>query len=525
MNNSNEKYLMGIDLGTTGVKSVIYDLNGTEISKASKNTPTRYPRAGWLEQDAEVVIENVYATSKEAIEKSNLNPEDVAAVSFTHMCTTSVPVDKNGDFLHPIFIWQDTRGKEVIPEIKERLAKHGMTEEDDYEITGMPIASLYPYTKWLWFRKHEPELYSKTDKFITMQGLLTHAYTKEVYYEDKPDIAYQKIADANTYEYKKELADIYDLDLSLFPERKDPGTLAGHVPAEVSELTGLKEGTPVFVGTGDNRAATVGSGVAEDGEILVTIGTAAVACAYSSEPVRHADGKIQILGHATGDWQVEANANAGASSLRWFKNKFAQLEDAYADLTNDSVFNILGKLAAQSPAGANGVLFLPWLQGASTPRYDDNARGTFTGLSFSHEKSDIIRAVLEGVVYEIKTMLVEVEKTTGKPAEKYRITGGAANSDLWNQIQADIYGKPVETTKATEGAAIGAAMCAGIGLGVFDDFRDAIDNMVQVEKRYEPNSKNKEKYEKLFKLTQVAYDNMSGELFNSLADYQDKELE
>lgn len=516
-----QQYLLALDLGTTGTKSVVFDLKGNEIGKGYFNTPTEYPQPGWVAQDAQDIVELAYKSTATAIKNAGVNPDDIAGVSFTNMCTTFVPVDAEGNFLHPVLLWQDVRGQEMIPWIKEQLAENGMTVMDDYRITGMPISSLYTNTKILWLKKHHPDIYENTHKFVGMQALLTKAYGGEVYWQDKPSVAYTKVANADTFDYNPELAEIYGLDLDKYCEIKDPGVMAGRVPNEVSEKTGLAEGTPVFIGSCDQRCAAIGVGVAHDGEVSVCLGTAGVVHAYSSRPVRHDGGKIQILGHCgSGHWQAEANSSSAASSLSWFKDNFCQLEAAMADSMDENVFDYLTQLAEKSPPGARGLLYTPWLAAASCPNYDDNARATFTGMTFSHNKNDMIRALMEGVIFEIKNMLIEVEATTQNPGEVYRLSGGGSASSFWNQIQADIYGRPVETVATSEATCLGAAMCAAVGLEIYDDIWEAIDEMVKVKNRWEPNEENVEVYDELFELSQEAYDSLSGDFFNGLAGFQ-----
>lgn len=516
-----QKYVMGIDFGTTGTKSVIYDLEGNEYGQCYFNTTTTYPRPGWVSRDPEEVIEKTFLSVKGAISNSGIDPKDIVGVSFTHICTSFVPVDKDGNFLYHILLWQDLRGAEMFPYIRECWAKAGLTEEEEYRITGFPLGTLPTLSKVLWFRKHHPDLWEKTAKIIGMQAMLTKAFTGEVYYDDKPGIAYSKLANVTTFEFDPKLAAMYDLDISLYAERKDCGTFAGKITKEVAEKTGLAEGTPVYVGAGDQRCACLGAGVTRDGMMSVCLGTAGVVHAYSSKPVRHKGGKIQILGHCCpGKWQIEANSSSAASSLEWFKEQFCQIEVANAKMMGTSVFDALTHQAMRSPVGSKGLIYTAWMAGADCPRFNYDARATFTGLTFSHSKDDMIHSIMEGVCYEIYSMVLGIEDTIGQDVQLIRATGGGAKSDFWNQIQADVYNKTIETIVCPEATSLGAAMCAAVGLGEYKDLHEAAEVMVKVDKRFEPIPENVAIYKELFGLYNELFASLTPSFFPGLNKFQ-----
>lgn len=515
------QYVLGVDFGTTGTKSVVYDLQGNEIGQDYFNTTTTYPRPGWYSQDPSDIVAKSFLSAKGAIAAAGVKAEEIIGVSFTHICTSFVPVDKDGNFLYNILLWCDMRGAEVFPYIRERWDKAGIDEVADYAMTGFPLGALPTLSKVLWFRKHFPELWEKTDKIVGMHAMLCKAFTGENYYDDKPGIAYSKIADATKFEYNPEWAKMYDLDTNMYCERVDTGTLCGHIPKDVAEKTGLKEGTPVYAGAGDQRCACTGLGVTRDGMMSLCVGTAGVAHAYCSRPVRHKGGKIQILGHCCpGIWQIEANSSSAASSVEWFKEHFCQLEDANAKLMGTSVFNALTALASKSPVGSKGLMYTAWMAGADCPRFNYDARATFTGLTFAHGKGDMIRSVMEGVALEIKSMIIGIEETIEQDVNLIRVTGGGAKSDFWNQIMADVFDKHMETIKCAEATSLGAAMCAAVGHGIYKDLKEAAAQMVQVDKRFEPIPANVEIYAELFDLYNRFFDATTPDFFPGLNKFQ-----
>ena len=516
------QYVIGVDAGTMGARTVVFDLKGNEMGSAYYETPTRYPKPGWVEQDADDVINLAHKSTREAIKRSGVDPKDIAAISFTNMRSTFVPVDRDGNFLSHIFIWQDLRGTEMFPWMRERLAKYNLTEMDLYNKTGFPIGAVWPSSKVYWFKKHFPELYEKTYKFITPQAMLIKAYgANGDYYDDRDDTGWWQIANADSFQYMPDLAEVFEVDTEKYPNIYDAGTRVGEVPADVAEKTGLAVGTPIIVGSGDQQCGAIGVGNAHEGLASICLGTAGLCIGYSSEPIRHPEAKNHVLGHpGTNHWQMEGHASAAASSFRWLRDTLGQLERATADVTGLDVYDLLSKEASKSPPGSKGTIFLPWLAGAACPYYDSYARGTFVGLTFAHEKGDLVRGAMEGITFEMRDML-EALKEGGLPDfEYYRVTGGAARSSLWNQIQADIYGGRVETVKTSEATALGAAMLATLGVGIYKDIHEAIENMVHVVDRWEPIPENVRVYDDMFSIFRDTYQALKVKVFPAISKYQ-----
>lgn len=519
------KYVVSIDIGTTGTKAVVFDVKGNIKGIGSFDTPTYFPRPGHVEQNMTEVVDLLYSATKYAVTVSEVDPADIVGVSFSHMCCSFVPVDREGNFLSNAILWNDFRGEEMFPYMKERLAANGISELEDYNFTGYPFGPLATTPKFLWIKKNWPEIYEKTYKFIGLEAVMISSFTEnyDEYWDDKPGLTYTKLSDNNKFELDPKRAEIYDIDINKYPGRKDPGDLVGHVTEKVSKLTGLLPGTPVFCGAGDQRCAAVGAGVAKDGMISGVLGTAGVIHAYSSKPVRHPEGKISIMGHAgTGHWQVEGSSNSGASSQRWYRDVFCQAEVAYSKMSGVDVYKLIGDMAAKSPVGSNGVIYAPWLGGCDCPRFDGNGRATFTGISFSHNKNDIARSVLEGVCYEMKSMIDDADRTLGFKTEILHTVGGGAKSRLWNQIQADVYNKKIVTLKCAESTALGAAMFAAIGAGIYKDIHEAIENMVQIDYCLDPIPENVERYAELYKIYTEMYEDMAKRVFPAIKKYQDK---
>lgn len=517
------KYIAGIDGGTMGVRCVIVDFKGNEVSSAYFETPTTYPKPGWVEQNAEDFMDLALKSTEAAISKADIKGEDIACVSFTNMRSTFVPVDKEGNFLHPIFIWQDLRGVEMFPWMEERMAKYDMDWADLYKITGFPKGAVWPSSKVYWYKKHFPELYEKTHKMVTPQALLIKALGADGWYDDDTDAGWWQICDADTFEYVPKLAEVFEVDIEKYPKNYKPTTKVGEVTPEVAAKTGLKVGTPLIMGSGDQQCGAIGVGNVESGLASICLGTAGLVIGYSEVPVRHPTAACHVLGHpGTGNWTMEGHASAAASAFRWVKNTFSDSEIQEALSKHVDVYEILTAEAADSPPGAKGAIFMPWLAGEACPYYDDNARAAFIGMTLAHTKSDLYRAAMEGICFEMKQMLEALKAANFKEFKLLRVTGGAARSDLWNQIQADIYGSPVETVKVSEATALGACMLGAVGVGIYKDIHEAAANMVQVDKRFEPIPENVETYKEVFKIFELGFNALRKETFPAIVTFQNK---
>jgi xylulokinase len=412
----------------------------------------------------------------------------------------------------------------MFPWMEERLAKYGMDWAELYKITGFPKGAVAPSSKVYWFKKHYPELYEKTDKFVTPQALLIKAFTNDPeWYDDDTDANWWQICDADTFEYLPKLCEVFDVDINKYPKNYKPGTKVGEVPKAVADVTGLKVGTPVIMGSGDQQCGAVGVGNTTTGLASVCLGTAGLCIGYSETPVRHPTAACHVLGHpGTGHYTMEGHASAAASAFRWVKNTISGAENTTALLLDQDVYDLISQIANKSPAGARGMVFLPWLAGEACPYYDSNARAAFLGMTFAHKKADLYRAAMEGICFEMKQMLDALKAANFKPFELIRVTGGAARSSLWNQIQADIYDSPVETVEVSEATALGAAMLGAIGVGVYKDIHEAAANMVHVDKRWEPVPANVALYKELFGIFEDGFNALRPAFFPKLVEFQNR---
>ncbi|SCP98404.1 FGGY-family carbohydrate kinase [Anaerobium acetethylicum] len=522
MNNKKAKYALGIDAGTTGCRTLIFDLKGNTVGEAYEANPLKFPKPGWLELNPQYIIENCYASTKRAIKESGVDPEEIGSVSFTFMRSSFVLRKHDGSFVRDIVMWQDLRCQEMFPWMKDQIAKNGMTEDEFYELSGFPLcATTWPSAKIYWVKKNEPELYEAADVIHSIHALVMNAYGADGFIDDKEDIGWWGIINGTTFEYEKKLADMFEVDIDKYAKNERSGKVVGEVTKEVAKKTGLAIGTPLVVGCGDHQCAAIGLGNNHEGMVSLAMGTCGLLVAHSHVPPRDPNSSCQVLGTPMdGEWEIEAHSNAAASSFRWLRDAIMQTEMEVQKQTGIDVYDLMTAQAAKAKPGCDGLIYLPWNAGANCPHYDPSARGAFIGFTFAHGKPEIIRSVMEGVLYDIKDMYFNLLQAGLPEFKVMRLTGGAARSDLWCQMTADVLGIAVETVESEEATALGAAMIGATGAGIFDSLQDAIDNMVHVKKRFEPNPENVEIYKKLYEIFTDSYNALKTDVFPKISKYQ-----
>lgn len=509
------KYLAGIDVGTTGARCVIFDMKGNTVGSDYYEYSSTYPKPGWVEQDLEDMITQTMKSSKMAIAKAGIDPKEIAAVGFSTQRSVTVPVTKEGKPIRPMISWQDARtGAEVADMLKV------IDGGEYYATSGMPMGTTWIITKLLWMRKNEPELLEKSYKIVQNQDAVLKAFGAEDFYTDTSDMAFYGIWDVANGVWSDKLCKLFGVTPDMFGKPTRPGTQVATVSPAVAEKTGFAVGTPICVGAGDQNCGVVGMGSTKGGMATVTLGTAGLAILTLDKCIPGMGG-MMVTNHAVeGKWEMEGLSNAAASSYRWFRDVIGTQEKELEKANGRSAFEYLNDLAAQAPAGSKGLLYLPYLGTAATPRWNANARSAFIGMSFAHGRSEMARSVLEGVVLEVRDMMDGWIKA-GVDISVMRLGGGATKSALWNQIQADVYGRPVQTLKVGESTVLGAAILGGVGAGVFKSIQEGVDSLVEVTGEVEPNMENHKVYEEMYQAYVKAYEGLStGGAFDKLAEIQ-----
>ena len=514
---ANSHYLVGIDIGTTGAKTVVFDPAGTALASGYREYECTYPKPNWVEQDSDMLVASSMQSCAEAIRESGLDPDAVAAISFSTQRTCTHFLDGSGKLVRPMISWQDNRTVDEVAVVEEKLGG-----ERFQQITCLPLGAIWIVNKILWLRAKEPENWSRVKKIVQLQDYFLKAYGAEDYFVDRSDAGLYGCLDLYGGEWSDEICRIFEIDKEMLPLPTPSGTQVGEVSRAAAEQTGLAAGTPICVGAGDQNAAAVGAGLVKPGRMSVSLGTGGLAAAYIDGKLPDLDPQAMLTGHPiVGKYMLEGYQPAGAGAYRWFRDEIARLEKQLSESTGADVYETMGEMAAVVPPGSKGLILNPYFASAATPRWNANARASVVGLTFAHDRSCLIRAFMEGITFEVKDMINSMY-SCGAEVDEIRILGGPTRSDLWNQIQADVYGRPVSTLKLPDAAVLGAAICAGVGVGTFSDIREGVNAMVEIEKTYDPIAKNVETYEELFEVFCDIYDGLSASVYDKLAKIQER---
>ena len=503
-----KKYIIGIDEGTTGTKTVVFDLEGHVISSAYEEYPSFYPKPGYVEQDVAMIKNAIYSTCKAAIGKSNIDPKDILGVSMSTQGAACILVDKNGNVVRNRMIgWQDLRNTEVTEDIKAAIS-----DDEHYAIEGASIGAFNTGVS-VWVKKNEPELWSKVDRICTNHDYFLNAIGAKGYYADVASTHRISMLDVDKNQWSDRLIKAYGFEDKKLPEVvTEPGKIVGEVSAEVSELTGLPVGCKVCVGAQDVNCSSFGAGGTTGDVSAMVCGTFGASYIAIDKPVRDPNKTIIVKGNQGMGWQLEAFSHTSASAFRWFRDKLCPLEVATSRLMGVDPYNLMTEIAANSVPGANGVTALTCLQGSHGRQVNEATRGTFLGITLATEKADLAHAVLEGICYEMKDILLMQEEFAGE-IQKVRLSGGVTKSPMWCQIFADILNKPVELTEVTETGALGAAMYAGIGLGIYKDCIDAAQKCIRIKETYIPDETAVKAYEEGFARYMNAFNALNGTFY------------
>lgn len=495
-----KKYVSGIDIGTTGVKVIIFDLNGEKISSAYREYHCDFPQSGWVEQDGELTWKMTCEAAQEAIDKSGVHPEDIVSLGLSSQRCTFTPVDENNVSLRSAITWQDSRSFEECDEIAKIIG-----EEAFYDITGLPNGVTWTLSKIMWIKKNQPEIYDKTYKFAQDQERILKKLGADGYYEDWSNGSLYGLMDIKSFTWSDKLIEALALDRDKLPELVPSGKVIGEVSPQAAALTGFAPGTKLVSGGGDQQCAGIGTGAIKRGVVEVTVGTAAVTLAYMDDAYYDESRRLPCSAHAVaGKWETEGLQNAAGSSLKWYRNEFAIPEVAMSRDTGVDPYDYINEQVAEIKPGANGLICIPYFASSAAPNWDPFARGTFIGLTLGHRRPTLARSIMEGVTFETRE-IIEQMVTNGVAVDTIILSGGASKSDVWNQIQADIFGMLVGILAVEEATSLGAAILAAKGAGLYDSVEEAVEKMVRVVRYYHPDMENHRIYNEYFSVYKDAY--------------------
>lgn len=493
------EYLMGIDLGTSGTKTVLFDREGTVVASSSAEYPLYQEKNGWVEQDPQDWWQAASDTIADVIERTGIDAGEIRGVGISGQMHGLVMLDAGGNILRRSIIWCDQRTAAECAEITEKVGARRLIE-----ITANPALTGFTASKILWVRNHEPELYARCAHILLPKDFIRYKLTGD-FATEVSDASGMQLLDVPGRCWSGEVLEKLEIDRALLPKVYESPEVTGVILEEAGKITRLKPGTPVVGGAGDNAAAAVGTGVVRDGKAFTTIGTSGVVFAHTDKPAIDPKGRVHTFCCAVpGAWHVMGVTQAAGLSLKWYKDNFCADEVQTACGLGVDPYYILDKQAARSPIGANRLLYLPYLMGERTPHLDPDCRGVFFGLSGMHTKYDLLRAVMEGVTYSQRDS-VEILREMGVTTDEMLACGGGGSSAFWRQMLADTYNCPVKTVKSKEGPALGAAILAGVGAGLYSSVQAACDQMVQTNPEQAPVEENVPRYEAAYQVYRSLY--------------------
>jgi xylulokinase len=493
-------YVMAHDLGTTGNKATLYDREGLLVGSCLSAYATEYARPGWAEQNPEDWWSAVCASGRALLAETGVAKSDVACIVFSGQMAGCVPLDKRGRAMRKAIIWADTRAVEQVAWTAERVDPEAV-----YRITGHRLSGSYSLAKILWLRDNEPELYKSADKFVHAKDSVVARMTGVVA-TDLSDASSMNLLDLEQGSYSAAILDAVSLGVDRLPDLLASTDVVGAVRPDVADELGVAAGTRVVIGGGDGSCAAAGAGVVAEGAAYNYIGSSSWIALASPRPLPDPQQRTFTFCHVVpGMFMPTGTMQTAGASYQWTRdNLFVDVRPEEA-ADGESAYERMNRQAQASPAGARGLVFLPYLMGERSPRWNPRARGAFIGLTIRHERADLYRAVLEGVALNLRVIL-DAFIAQGARIESMRLIGGGARGRLWNRIMADVYGVPVERLRILEEAtSMGAALVGGVGVGLYAGF-SMCEQMNPVAEMIEPNPTSQAIYDRLRPIFDEAYE-------------------
>ncbi|HEX8684419.1 MAG TPA: xylulokinase [Ardenticatenaceae bacterium] len=504
-------YLLGIDVGTSGIKALLINEGGAVHARATSDEyEFRTPHPLWAEQDPADWWKAAVESIRRVLAEGNVQPSQIAAIGLTGQMHGLVLLDAAGEVLRPCIMWNDQRTAKQCAAITERVGAERVVQ-----LTGNPVLPGFTAPKIAWVREHEPEVYGRAAHVLLPKDYLRYRLTGD-FFSEVSDSSGTSLFDVGARRWSDEMVEALDIPREWLPEVTESPVASTRVSAEAAQATGLLEGTPIVGGGGDQAATAVGMGIVAEGLVSAALGTSGVVFAASERYRVEPRGRLHAFCHAVpGMWHLMGVMLSAAGSFRWYRDALGEAQQAEAREAGRDVYDLLTETAAEAPAGCEGLIFLPYLTGERTPYPDPNARGVFFGLTLRHGRAHLTRAVLEGVTYGLRDSL-EIMRDLGLTFEQVRASGGGARSQLWLQILADTFDTEIVTVNATEGAAYGAALLAAVGAGIYPTVQEASAAALQVTGRTRPGAAVAV-YEDFYPRYRALYPALKGE-FEALAE-------
>lgn len=500
---------LGIDIGTSGTKTLAIDEHGKILADASASHRSFHPQPLWSEQDPEDWWKATVKTVREVVKKTKAKPADVKSIGLSGQMHGSVFLDEKGKVIRKALLWNDQRTAAECEEIENRAGGRKQL----IKMVANPALTGFTAPKILWLRNNEPRNFDKLRRVLLPKDDIRRRLTGEIA-TDVSDASGMLLLDVAKRDWSTKLLSKLDLDRNLFATCYESEEVTGKLTKSVAKQLGLTTDCVVVGGAGDCAANAVGNGIVKKGSLASSLGTSGVMFVHSDKMQVDPQGRLHTFCHAVhGKWHMMGVSLSAAGSLEWFCQQLCA--DIAAGKKNVDPYAVLNKEAAAVPTGSEGLLFLPYLAGERTPHADPLARGSFVGLTLKHTRGHMTRAIMEGVTYALRDSLAII-KEMGVPVRQVRAGGGGAKSKLWRQLQADVFGQKVFTINAEQGPAFGVALLAAVGAGAYKNIESACSATIHTVTETAPNRKAKQYYDNAFPVYQQLYQSLKND-FKAIA--------
>lgn len=507
------EYILGIDIGTTSLKAAVYDHSGKQQAAAVVEYSLLTPKANIVEAPCNIYMDSIKKCMDVIAAKGVINTKDITVVGFSVQGETLCLLDKDGQPLMNAIVWMDNRAGAQAEELRARFG-----DEKCYEVTGqVSFEACWPAAKLLWVKENTPEVFEATRHFLLLEDYVIYQLTGRFVAEGSL-LTSTEYWDIRTKTYWKDMLDFIGIDEACLPEIRESGEVVGTILPEMAELLGISPKAQITTGCLDQVAGAIGVGNIRPGIFSENIGAALAICVPTAKLTYDPNRQMPIHYFAIPDTYMMHTFTTGGMCLRWFRDGFCQPEIDMQKLTGIDAYDLMGREADSVPAGADGLVMLPHLQGSMAPDVNLNARGVFYGATLQHTKAHFVRAIMESLGFLICRNL-EAINAMGLEVKQIRTMGGGSKSDIWNQIKADITGKTLNVTYSSQDTAcLGAAILAGKAAGIFESIESAVDSMVSIRKTFEPNPANRKVYDKTYAIFKKLFNALTPVFEDSAAE-------
>ena len=495
--------LLGIDVGTSGVKLILLEADGRILANITREYPVSSPYPMWSEQDPEDWWQATCDAIGSALSQASIKPFQIKGIALSGQMVGLVALDKDGQVIRPCIMWNDQRSAKETEELTEHIGQKKILQE-----TSNPLFATFVAPKLVWLRRHEPDEYQRIRHFLMPKDYIVYRLTGHIGTEVS-DASGTCLFNIRERRWSDAMIRAMEIPEEWLPPCVESDEIVGKITAEAAAECGLSAGTPVIAGAGDQPAQALGSGIVKPGLCSVTIGTSGVIFAQGDRHIQHPEGLLHSFCHSVhGQWYLMGVMLSAGGSLQWLRdilNLFAPIP-----------YNAMTALAGDTSPGCEGLIFLPYLTGERCPHDDPRARGSWIGLTQRHSIAHLIRSVMEGITYGLFDS-VQLMRDLGLTINRIYASGGATKSALWRQMLADVFGTEIVTTNVAEGAAYGAAMLAGIGTGEYANAVEAADALIRITEIIEPNPNTRKAYEDTYAIYHSLYPQLK-ESFSALTE-------